>query len=151
MKSFSTLSIHPSFSCTHSTWSIKTLSPATFTWLHFPIATTPTILTGRGTNALNLPKTKVPSPTCPLTKLSQCIHPKSSDENEKIKKVKKSHTDNWHQNLWLCTVALHMCYWCWTLSFTTNDGWETGLHVRLSLLKGKTTFGLAPLQSSSCN
>ena len=45
-RSFSTLSVHPWLSCTHTTWSLKTLPPATFTCQNFFILH-PTTLTKR--------------------------------------------------------------------------------------------------------
>ena len=66
---------HYLLSCTHSTWSMKTLSQATLTYLHFSIPT-PTTVTDRSTNTLNHPKNQSILTPYPLINPSQGIHQK---------------------------------------------------------------------------
>ena len=80
----------------------------------------PTTLISRGTNTLNHPKAKVPSPPAHSQNSANASTPNPPTEKE------KNQTGHWCQNLRLRSIALHMCYY-WNLSEQTQFSNRTGV------------------------
>ena len=112
----------------------------------FSIPTPPITLTSRGTNTLNDPKTNIPSPSAHLQTSANASTPTTL-----AKRKKKSNYQLWHQNLWLWTVALHLCYQCQTLILTTVDSWKTGVVCEIITCQRQDHVWSTTLQCFSCN
>ena len=73
----------------------------------------------------------------------------TNNNNNNNKNNKKTNLQLWRQNLWLWTVALHMCYRRLTLSLTTVDSWLTGVICEVVTPQRPNQDWQAPLQCFS--
>ena len=112
---------------------------------HFLIPT-PTTLTGRGTNTLNHPKAQVPSPPA---------HSQNSANASTLNtpsKRKKNKTSNCGGRT--CDSGLQLYTQVTSAKYSAVPQLiveKLGTYVGSSLLKHKSTFGLAALQCFSCS
>ena len=77
------------------------------------------------------------------------INKTNKQRKKQTKKPKKTSHQLWCQNLWLWTVALHMCYRRLTLSLTTVDSWLTGVICEVVNPQRPDQDWQAPLQCFS--